>query len=113
LVILDGLDTNSEQTTDVEDAGQDSLEALLSLQYSRFHYHHPKQNFSLSLLLFPNLTESGRFRATFNSDRRQEIIRNFFFNLSLYSIYGNQPPEGTLASTDYGIVTSTGYSFSP
>jgi len=113
LVILGGLDTNFEQTTDEVDPGQSSLEALASLQYSRFHYHYPKQNFSLSLVVFPNLTESGRFRTTFNSDWRQEIITNFFFNLSLYAIYDNQPPEGALASTDYGIVTSIGYSFSP
>lgn len=104
---------NFEQTTADVESGQTSLEALASLQCSRFRYHHPKQNFSLSLVVFPSLTQSGRIRATFNSDWRQEIVINLFFSLSLYSIYDNQPPEGALASTEYGIVTSIGYLFSP
>ncbi len=113
LIILGGLDANLEETTDPDDAGQVSLEEFASLQYARFLYHHPKQNFSTVLMVFPSLTVSGRFRAQFNTDWRQEIVRNFFFEITLFATYDNEPPEGALLSTDYEVVTSLGYSFSP
>jgi hypothetical protein len=112
LVALGGLDLNTEDTTGA-DAGQTSLEAFLGVQYSRFRYHHPKQNLSIAAFVFPSLTESGRLRAQLNNHWRQELIDDFFFELSIYANYDSQPPEGAAFGADYGIVTSIGYSFSP
>ena len=42
---------------------------------------------------------------------RQEIVEDFFFDLSLYFTYDSDPPEGALSTNDYGLVTSFGYSF--
>jgi hypothetical protein len=112
LAVLAGLDGNLEDTVG-EDAGQTSLEAFAGLRYNRYRHHHPKQNLSVTAFLFPNLTESGRFRAQLNSHWRQEIVSDFYFELSVYGTYDNQPPEGALQTTDYGLVTSIGYSFAP
>jgi hypothetical protein len=112
LAAFAGLDLNLEDTTG-SDGGQTSLEAFAAVRYSRFRYHHPKQNLSVSFFMFPSLTESGRFRAQLNSHWRQEIVTDFFLEFSVYGSYDNQPPEGALLSTDYGLVTSVGYSFSP
>ena len=59
------------------------------------------------------ITSSGRYRAQLNSYWRQEIVIDFFFELSLYGTYDSQPPEGALQTSDYGLVTSIGYSFWP
>jgi hypothetical protein len=112
LAVMGGLDGNFEDTVG-EESGQSSLEAFAALQYSRYRYHHPKQNLSATFTVYPSLTESGRFRAQLNSHWRQEIITSFFFELSVYGTYDNQPPKGALQTTDYGVVTSIGYSFSP
>ena len=112
LAALAGLDLNLEDTIGT-DASQISLEAFVAVRYSRFHYHHPKQNLFVSAFIFPSLTESGRFRVQLNSDWRQEIVNAFFLELSVFASYDSQPPEGALLSTDYGLVTSVGYSFSP
>ena len=60
-----------------------------------------------------SLTDSGRYRAQLNSFWRQEIVIDFFFELSVYGTYDSQPPEGALQTSDYGLVTSIGYSFWP
>jgi hypothetical protein len=112
LAAFAGLDLNFEDTTGT-DAGQTSIEAFAAVRYSRFRYHHPKQNLGVSLFIFPSLTESGRFRGQLNSHWRQEIVTDFFLELSVFASYDSQPPEGALFSTDYGLVTSIGYSFSP
>ena len=112
LAAFAGLDLNLEDTTGT-DAGQTSVEAFVAVRYSRFRYHHPKQNLSVSFFAYPSLTESGRFRAQLNSHWRQEIVNDFFLELSVFANYDNQPPEGALLTTDYGLVTSIGYSFSP
>jgi hypothetical protein len=112
LAALAGLDLNLEDTTGT-DAGQTSLEAFVGVRYSRYRYHHPKQNLSVSVFIFPSLTESGRFRGQLNSHWRQEIVNDFFLELSVFASYDSQPPEGALLSADYGLVTSVGYTFSP
>lgn len=112
LAAFAGLDLNLEDTTG-SDGGQTSLEAFAAVRYSRFRYHHPKQNLSISFFAYPSLTESGRFRAQLNSHWRQEFVPDFYLEFSVYGSYDNQPPEGALLSTDYGLVTSIGHSFSP
>ena len=62
--------------------------------------------------LYPALHRLER-QKQLNSFWRQEIVVDFFFELSVYGTYDSQPPEGALQTSDYGLVTSIGYSFWP
>ena len=112
LVALTGLAGNLEDTVG-EGGGQTSLEAFAGVRFERYRNHHPKQNLSVTAFVYPSLTKSGRYRAQLNSYWRQEIVIDFFFELSVYGTYDSQPPEGALQTSDYGLVTSIGYSFWP
>ncbi len=113
LIVFGGLDVNQEDTIGT-DGDQTGLETFFALRYSRNRYHHLKENLTVSLGVFPSLTESGRIRSQLNSSWRQEFfVAYLYFELSVYAIYDRKPPAGALASTDYGVVTSIGYSFSP
>ena len=42
---------------------------------------------------------------------RREIISDFYLDLSFYQTYDSDPPDAEAESTDYGVITSLGYSF--
>ena len=53
----------------------------------------------------------GRYRPDASVSLRREIVSDFFFDLSFYQTYDSDPPDEAASSTDYGFVTSLGYSF--
>jgi len=57
------------------------------------------------------MTEGGRVRLDLDTRLSREIIKDFFVDLSFYLNHDNRPPSTTAAKTDYGFVTSVGYSF--
>jgi hypothetical protein len=111
LPVLVGLGFNREWAGG--DFGQDSynLEAIVRVDWSVFVYHSPKTDLKFSLSTYPGLSDLGRVRLDFDSRLRREIIKDFFVDLSFYVNYDNKPPSVTASTTDYGFVTSVGYSF--
>jgi putative salt-induced outer membrane protein YdiY len=94
-----------------EAANQTSLEALLGVDWRIFDFATPKTNLTARAVLYPSLTESGRYRTDSSVSLRREIISDFYFDLSFYLSYDSEPPDELAESSDYGVVTSLGYSF--
>jgi len=92
-------------------SSQESLEGMLGLDYSRYVYDHPAVDLSARLYAFPSFTESGRTRAQLDLSLRWEIITDLFWDLSYYNTYDSDPPSNSESTSDYGVVTSIGYSF--
>ncbi len=79
--------------------------------YEVFKYKSPKTSLNSKLSFFPSLTEDRRYRVQYDIAARQEIVKDFFFELSGYFTFDSQPPENAASGTDYGIVTSLGWTF--
>ena len=92
-------------------SSEESLEGLLGLEYSRYVYDHPAVDLSARLKAFPSITDSGRTRAQLDLSLRWEVITDLFWDLSYYNSYDSDPPSASQSTSDYGIVTSIGYSF--
>ncbi len=43
-------------------------------------------------LLFPSLTDSGRYRTNLNLSLRRELVKDFYLDLSFYHAYDSEPP---------------------
>ena len=89
----------------------DSLEAVLRTDFSVFRYDFPETDIGGSLSLIPSLTESGRYRAEGDVRARYEFVDDLYFELKLYGSYDSEPPSEDTEQSDYGFVTSLGYSF--
>jgi putative salt-induced outer membrane protein YdiY len=89
----------------------DSVEALLTTSFSIFRYDFPETDVAGSLSLLPSLTESGRYRAEADLRARYEFVDDLYFELKLYGSYDSEPPLEESEQSDYGVVTSLGYSF--
>jgi len=90
---------------------QSSLEGILGVDWRIFDFATPKTNLTARAVPFPSLTESGRYRTDSSVSLRREIVSDFYLDLSFYHTYDSHPPDELAETSDYGVVTSLGYSF--
>lgn len=105
-----GVALNSEVATGSSDATQ-SMEGVFSLSYSLFQYDSPKTDISTNVDYYPSITEEGRYRVDLNIKVRYEVFSDFFLDVTYFYNFDSQPPSGTTAKKDYGIVTGVGWSY--
>jgi putative salt-induced outer membrane protein YdiY len=89
----------------------DSVEAVLTTTFSIFRYDFPETDIGGGVAFLPSLTESGRYRAEADLRAKYEFVDDLYFELKLYGSYDSQPPLEDAEQSDYGVVTSLGYSF--
>lgn len=90
---------------------QNSVEAVIATGYSFFVYDTPKRTIDANLAVFPSLTESGRVRVEADVDWRIELVEDLFFDLGFYGSYDSKADPSAPSNSDYGVVTSLGYTF--
>jgi hypothetical protein len=105
-----GLALTREWPTGSEDS-QQSIEGIIGGNWRIFKFNSPTVSMSSAALLFPSLTDSGRYRSNLNLSLRQELVKDFYLDLSFYHSYDNKPPDAGAENSDYGVTTSLGYSF--
>jgi len=103
-----GLAASWENRTD--NTTQNSLEGLIRSSFDLFQLNIPITRLSANVNVFPGITEKDRIRVNTDITLRNEIFRDFFWDLTFYSNFDNQPADGA-EKEDYGIITSLGASF--
>jgi len=89
----------------------DSLEAVFYTSFSVFRYDFPETDLGGTLSVLPSLTQSGRVRSELDLRAKYEFIDDLYFALRMYGSYDSKPPGDATEKSDYGLVTSLGYSF--
>lgn len=110
LSTLTGLAVNQERYS-TEEGANESLEAVLSVEFERFSFDTPQIDFDTSFTVFPSLSEWGRVRAELDLKLRRELMKDFFLDLSAYDSYDSAPPGSAEATNDWGFTTALGWSF--
>jgi putative salt-induced outer membrane protein YdiY len=85
-----------------------NAESLFGVTFSTFRFK--TLNVRSRTLLFPSLNDPGRLRISSESGLRIELIRNFYWDFSLYENYDSRPPI-TAPKNDLGITNSLGWTF--
>jgi hypothetical protein len=109
MAVSAGAAYNNENVAD--SPNNESVEGVLGWQWQVFKYKSPKTDFLMRVALFPSLTNSGRVRSESDVTLRQELIKDFFWDLTGYLSYDSRPPNEEAATNDYGLTTSLGYTF--
>ena len=110
LYILAGLSVNREAKSDQTES-INNVEGLISAQYQFFKYDHPKATFLTYVYVFPSLSNLGRFRFNYNIELSWEMVLDFYWDLTFYFEYDNQPQSENASQSDYNIQTSLKYIF--
>jgi len=105
-----GAALTQEWATGTEDS-QRSIEGILGANWRIFKFNSPTVTLNSTALVFPSLTDSGRYRTNLNISLRRELVKDFYLDLSFYHSYDNEPPDVNAETSDYGLTTSLGYSF--
>lgn len=105
-----GVALTREWATGAEDS-QESIEGILGGNWRIFKFNSPTVSMNSAALLFPSLTDSGRYRTNLNLSLRRELVKDFYLDLSFYHAYDSDPPDANAENSDYGLTTSLGYSF--
>lgn len=109
LDLFAGLALNSEDFQGF--APSSSTEVVGGLQFAVFKFDDPETDVRASLFVFPSLSNPGRVRAELEARLRREIVKDFFFSISLYDSYDSEPPLPDLPTNDWGTSSSLGWSF--
>ena len=107
--LLAGLAGSKEKFTDTDFFT--SMEAVTGFLFDSYRFNSPEIQFTTSFLFLPSITKSQRYRLQFNSQLRLEIIKDFFWQLSLFETFDSNPPSETARKNDFGVTTSFGWSF--
>jgi len=92
-------------------SARSSVEGAFGGEWRVFQFAYPKVTLDSSLVVYPSITDSPRYRVSANVDLTTKISSRFAIKLSGYLNYDSRPPDPTATSTDYGIVTSLAYQF--
>ena len=90
---------------------ESSTEAVGGLQFAFFKLNDPETDIRVNFTVYPSLTTSDRVRAEFDARVRRELIKDFFWNISVYDSFDSEPPIEGSPTNDWGLNTSVGWSF--
>lgn len=105
-----GLQFAQEQLTG-EPEKIDSIEATFAVDWDWFLFDDPELDWSTQFEVFPNLSDWGRVRATFDTNLQWEMINDLKWGISFYSTFDNKPQTVDGSTKDYGVNTTLTYEF--
>ena len=109
LSVLGGLLANREDYATELDSSL-NLEAVFQLDYRLYLFTGNKTKFSILLTAFPSLSQSGRVRATLDTNFDIQLISDFYWNLAIQATADSKPPELS-QGYDWLVISSIRYYF--
>ncbi|HEY2808104.1 MAG TPA: DUF481 domain-containing protein [Steroidobacteraceae bacterium] len=109
--VLAGILDTRENDYDDSQGAYHTVEAMFGTSFDWFRYHKPEFDFSTSLVVLPNLTESGRWRTTYSVGFKWQIYKDFFWKIKFDGDYDSRPRAPGASKDDYVLITSLGSTF--
>lgn len=107
--VLVGIGGAKEKFTDTDFST--SVEAVTGFLFDTYRFTTPEIQITTALLALPSLTDSGRVRLQFDAKLRMELVKDLFWQLSMFESFDSRPPSATAERNDFGLTTSFGLSF--
>lgn len=105
--LFGGAAASRENKTDEE---VNSVEGQFGSSLSIYRFSPTRTSLNTSLLLYPSISDSGRWRANYRMQLRWELYKDLFWDMSYYYTFDNEPPAGA-SREDTGINTGIGLLF--
>ena len=111
LMLGAGARVNRELSTEAGAEAFTTFEAVATVEFRKFTYDYPEIDVDAGIDLFPNLTDWGRIRLQTDVRIRFEVLDDLYFGVTFYLNFDNQPIDIEASNSDWGVVTSVGYTF--
>ncbi len=107
--LLGGIGYAREKFTDTE--GDNSVPATVGADFQYFSWGDLDTDLSSRLVIMPVLNQLGRWRISFITSFKREVVKDFYFNVSVNEYFDSQPPAEGANKNDLSLTTSFGWSF--
>ncbi|UCG75092.1 MAG: DUF481 domain-containing protein [Gemmatimonadota bacterium] len=105
-----GVSYARERFTDQE--GDNAVQVLFLTDFEFFSWGSLDTDLSSRLMVMPVINQAGRWRISFITSFKREIVSDFYFNVSINEVFDSKPPTQITAETnDLSLTTSFGWSF--
>ena len=101
---------NREQGEDKSEL-ETNFEGLLRAEYRVFRYRDPEIDITTYFDFYPSFSVKDRYRTDLDIKFKFEVFNDFYIGFTFYHTLDTKPSESASSSSDWGIVTSLGYSF--
>ncbi len=88
-----------------------NFEGMVIAKYHLYKFTDPEITITSDLGAYPSFTVAGRWRVNFNAEAKVEVIKDFYVGLRFYNTYDSKPIAADASTSDWGVVTTVGYSF--
>ena len=88
-----------------------STEGVGNLTIDWYRSDDTEFDISTRVTVFPSLSQSGRYRSSFDLDLEWEIFGDATWGLTFYHNFDSDRPSATAIRADYGVITSVGVDF--
>lgn len=103
--------TVNREWSNGQETSLSNFEGLFAVAYKLYRHSDPEVRITTDLTAYPSFTMAHRWRTNFNFDAQVEVINDFYIGLRFYQNYDSKPVSVGALKSDWGIVTTVGYSF--
>ena len=104
-----GLGYGRERFTDQE--ANNLFQGLIMADFEFFSWGGLDTDLSSQLVVIPVINQSGRWRISFITSFKHEIVKDFYFKVGVNEQFDSQPPTDGTEKNDLSITSSFGWSF--
>lgn len=112
VILLSGLGLSYARERFADQEGDNAFQGLFLTDFEFFSWGGLDTDLSSRLIIIPVINQGGRWRISFITSFKREIVSDFYFNVSINEQFDSQPPtEITSEKNDLSLTTSFGWSF--
>lgn len=111
VILLSGLGLSYARERFTGQEGDNAFQGLFLTDFEFFSWGGLDTDLSSRLIVIPVINQGGRWRISFITSFKREIVSDFYFNVSINEQFDSQPPTEDTEKNDLSITTSFGWSF--
>jgi hypothetical protein len=111
VVLASGLGLSYARERFVDQEGDNAVQGLFLTDFEFFSWGGLDTDLSSRLLVIPVINQGGRWRISFITSFKREIVTDFYFKVSINEQFDSQPPTEDTETNDLSLTTSFGWSF--
>ncbi|MEJ2336097.1 MAG: DUF481 domain-containing protein, partial [Gemmatimonadales bacterium] len=91
--------------------GDNAFQGLFLTDFEFFSWGGLDTDLSSRLIVTPVINQGGRWRISFVTSFKREIVQDFYFNVGINEQFDSKPPTDGTETNDLSLTTSFGWSF--
>jgi hypothetical protein len=111
VILLSGLGLSYARERFTGQEGDNAFQGLFLTDFEFFSWGGLDTDLSSQLIVIPVINQGGRWRISFVTSFKREIVSDFYFKVSINEQFDSQPPTEGTETNDLSLTTSFGWSF--